>query len=191
MRHSFLCMKSFQPKFLALLLLLPLLVLGGSGCEKILSLLSFKVNDSTNFTIPATGLLAGTALTLPGIPVSSTSSSTYAGNNTTADYVQDVTLDKLTLSTTDPATQTFDFLKSINLYIATDAAGTNKVLLASLSPVPTGQTTISLTPSGNKLDVFLRSGNYTLFTSAELAKALPQDTKVRADSQFNVKANIK
>ena len=33
------------------------------------------------------------------------------------------------------------------------------MLLASLSPVPTGQTTISLTPSGNKLDLYLRTGN--------------------------------
>ena len=171
-------------------LLLPLLLLGTIGCKKLVSLLNFKINDSTNFTIPATGPLVNTVLTLPGIAVSSNSSSTYAGNNTTADYVQDVTLDQLTLTTTDPGTQTFDFLKSISLYIATDAAGTNKTLLASLSPVPTGQTTISLTPSGTKLDVYLRSGNYALFTTAELAKPLPQDTKVRADSRFNVKANL-
>lgn len=184
-------MKNFLPKTLALLLLLPLLLFGASSCEKLADLLSFKVNDSTNFTIPATGPLLGTVLTLPGVTVSSTSSSTYAGNNTTADYVQDVTLDKLTLTTTDPATQTFDFLKSVSIYIASDATGTNKVLLASLNPVPTGQTTISLTPSGNKLDLYLRGGSYTLFTSAELAKALPQDTKVRADSQFNVKAKAK
>jgi len=172
-------------------LVLPLLLLAAISCQKLVSLLNFKISDSTNFTIPATGLVMNTALALPGIAVSSNSSSTYAGNNTTADYVQDVTLDKLTLTTTDPSTQTFDFLKSISLYIATDATGTNKTLLASLSPVPTGQTTISLTPSGNKLDLYLRSGNYTLFTTAELAKPLPQDTKVRADSQFNVKANVK
>jgi hypothetical protein len=57
--------------------------------------------------------------------------------------------------------------------------------------VPAGQTTISLTPTGTKLDAYLRSGNYTLFTTAELARGIPQDTKVRADSQFNVKANLK
>ena len=172
-------------------LLLPLLLLGAIGCQKLVSLINFKIDDSTNFTIPATGVLTNAALVLPGIAVSSHASSTYAVNNTTADYVQDVTLDQLTLSTTDPSTQTFDFLKSISIYIATDASGSDKVLLASLSPVPTGQTSISLTPGGNKLDKYLRSGNYTLFTTAELAKPLPQDTKVRADSRFNVKANVK
>lgn len=184
-------MKYSLPKTFTLLLLLPLLLLGANSCQKLADLLSFKVNDSTNFTIPATNLLTATVLNLPGIAVSSTASSTYAGNNTTADYVKDVTLDKLTLTTTDPATQTFDFLKSVSIYIATDAAGTDKVLLASLSPVPAGQTTISLTPTGAKLDAYLRSGNYTLFTTAELARGIPQDTKVRADSQFNVKANLK
>ena len=171
-------------------LLLPLLLLGAIGCQKLVNLINFKIDDSTNFTIPATGVLTTTALALPGIAVSSHASSTYAGNNTTADYVHDVTLDQLTLSTTEPSTQTFDFLKSISIYIATDAAGTDKVLLASLSPVPTGQTSLQLTPSGATLDKYLRSGNYTLFTTAELAKPLPQDTKVRADSRFNVKANV-
>jgi hypothetical protein len=184
-------MKNILSPKLRLVLSLSLLLLAVISCQKLVNLLNFKISDSTNFTLPATGLVMNTALALPGIAVSSNSSSTYAGNNTTADYVQDVTLDKLTLTTTDPSTQTFDFLKSISLYIATDAAGSDKVLLASLSPVPTGQTTISLTPSGNKLDKYLRSGNYTLFTTAELAKPLPQDTKVRADSQFNVKANVK
>jgi len=184
-------MKNILPKQAWLLLLLPFVVLTASSCEKILNLLNFKINDSTSFTIPATGLLANTVLTLPGVTVNSTSGTTYASNNTTADYVQDVTLDQLTLTTTSPATQTFDFLKSISVYIATDAAGTNKVLLASLNPVPTGQTTITLTPSGSKLDAYLRNGSYTLFTTAELAQALPQNTTVRADSRFNVKANVK
>lgn len=181
-------MKNILSPAIRLFLLLGLLT--AIGCQKIVNSINFKIDDSTNFTIPATGLLTNTALVLPGIAVSSHASSTYAGNNTTADYVQDVTLDQLTLSITNPSTQTFDFVKSISLYIATDAAGSDKVLLASLSPVPTGQTTISLTPSGAKLDKYLRSGNYTLFTTAELAKALPQDTKVRADSRFNVKANV-
>ncbi|QKG52886.1 hypothetical protein [Hymenobacter sp. BRD67] len=168
-----------------------MLLIAGGSCQKIADLLNFTISDSTNFTIPATGILIGTALNLPGIPVSSNSSSTYAGNNTTASLVQNVTLNKLSLTTVDPASQNFDFLKSISLYIASDASGSDKVLLASLDPVPTGQTTINLTPGGNKLDKYLSTGNYTLFTSAVLAKALPQDTKVRADSQFNVQANVK
>lgn len=91
----------------------------------------------------------------------------------------DVTLNQRPPTTTNPATQTFDFLKSISLYLATDAAGTAKVLLAPLSPVPTGPTTIttiSLPPGGNKPDAYLRRGSYPLFTTAELTQPRPQST---------------
>ena len=105
--------------------------------------------------------------------------------------MQDVPLDRLARTVTDPAGQNFDFLKSIKIYIATDKSGSDKTLLASLSPVPTGQTTLNLMPSGAKLDVYLRNGSYTLFTDVELAQPVRQNTTVRADSRFNVKAKLK
>ena len=180
----------FAPALFVLMLLL-----GTVGCKKILDLLTFQINDSTTFQLPATGPAPGPlpnpVLTLP-VTVNSTASSTYQNNNTTADYVQDVTLDRLALTVTDPAGQNFDFVKSVSITIASDAAGTNKVPLASLNPVPTGQTTINLTPSGQKLDLYLRGGPYTLFTTVEFTQlGLRQATTVRADSRFNVKANPK
>ena len=171
------------------------LLLGTASCKKIADLLTFQINDSTSFQLPATGPVPGglgPVLALPGVTVNSTSSSTFQNNNTAADYVQDVTLDRLALTITDPAGQNFDFVKSISIAIASDAAGTNKVPLASLNPVPTGQTTITLTPSGQKLDAYLRSGTYTLFTTVEMTQlGLSKATTVRADSRFNVKANPK
>ena len=172
------------------------LLLGTVGCKKILDLLTFQINDSTTFQLPATGPLpggtTGPVITLPGVTVNSTANSTYQNNNTAAEYVQDVTLDRLALTITDPAGQNFDFVKSISISIASDAAGTNKVPLASLNPVPVGQTTINLTPSGQKLDTYLRGGSYTLFTTVEMTQlGLSKATTVRADSRFNVKANPK
>lgn len=172
------------------LLLLAFLLLGAGSCKKIVSLLSFQVSDSSTFTVPGTLFITGATLNIPVVTVTSTSQSTYKNNNTSAEYVQDVALDRLTLTVTNPSTQNFDFLKSISIYIATDAAGSNKVLLASLAAVPTGQTSISLTPAGNKLDLYLKSNSYTLTTTAELAQTLRQNTDVRADSRFNVHANL-
>ena len=57
--------------------------------------------------------------------------------------------------------------------------------------MPTGQTTISLTPSGAKLDMYLRNGSYSLFTDVTLAQPVRQNTTVRADSRFSVKAKLK
>lgn len=183
-----------KPLLFSALFLITLL-LGTASCQKILDLLTFQINDSSSFQLPATGPLpggvTGPVITLP-VTVNSTASSTFQNNNTAADYVQDVTLDRLALTITDPAGQNFDFVKSINISIASDAAGTNKVPLASLSPVPTGQTTINLTPSGQKLDLYLKSGTYTLFTTVEMTQlGLSRATTVRADSRFNVKANPK
>ncbi len=171
------------------------LLLGTASCKKILDLLTFQINDSSTFQLPATGPLpggvAGPVITLP-LTVNSTASSTYQNNNTSADYVQDVTLDRLALTITDPAGQNFDFVKSISISISADAAGSSKVLLASLSPVPTGQTTIELKPADQKLDVFLSGKSYTLFTTVEMTQlGLSRATTVRADSRFNVKANPK
>ena len=57
--------------------------------------------------------------------------------------------------------------------------------------MPTGQTAINLTPSGAKLDMYLRSGTYSLFTDVTMAQPVRQNTTVRADSRFNVKAKLK
>lgn len=162
----------------------------GVGCKKIAGLLSFTVSDSTSMTIPASATVAGTVLNAPGAPVQSTAQNTYQNNNTSAQYVQNVTLDQLTLTTTNPSTQTFDFLQSVSLYIATDASGSDKVLLASLSSIPKGQTSISLNPAGNQLDKYLKASSYTLITQAQIAQPLPQNTTIRADSRFNVHANV-
>jgi hypothetical protein len=172
------------------LFLLPFLLLGLGSCKKILSLISFQVSDSSSFTVPGTPFITGATLTIPVVTVRSTAQSTYQNNKTSAAYVQDVTLDALTLTVTNPSTQNFDFLKSISIYISTDAAGSNKVLLASLASVPKGQTSISLTPAGNTLDRYLKNDSYTLTTTAELAQTLRQNTDVRADSRFTVHASL-
>lgn len=176
-------------KSLSLLALL-LLLLG--GCKKAVDLLplTFTVDDSSTVQVPASGPLTGVLLTLPGFTVNSTANATFAANKTAANYVQDVTLNRLNLTVTNPTTQNFDFLKRVEIYIAADAAGTNKILLAALNPVPTGQTTLALTPTDAKLDSYLRGSSYALFVTAEQAKPLLQNTTLRIDSQFRVRATL-
>lgn len=167
------------------LLLLPLLLLSLGSCKKVLESITFQISDSSTVTVPPT--IAG-SYTLPGIAVTSTSTNTYQVNNTNADYVQDVTLDRLTLTIDAPAGQNFNFLKSVEIYISSDAAGTDKVLLASLGTVPQGQTTILLAPTDSKLDKYLRSGSYTLTTSAVLTQPITQAIRLRTDARYNVRA---
>lgn len=168
----------------SLWLLLPLLLSLGS-CKKTANLLSFKVEDSSTVNLPPTPT---GSYTLPGIPVLSTSANTYKNNNTQAKYVQDVTLDYLNMTLTAPAGSNFDFLQSVSLEIASDATGANKMLLASLNPVPKGQTVIHLNPTTEKLDVYLRNDSYTLFTTAVLTQPLKQTTTLKTDVRYSVRA---
>ncbi len=173
-----------------LLLLLPALVgllLTAGGCKKVLGLLHFNVDDTQSFTVPATYPFP---TPLPPVTITSTASATYANNNTSAKYVQDVTLERITLTATKPAGQTFDQLKSIQVYISTDASGSNKVLLASLDQVPAGATSIQLKPADSKLDVYLRGSSYVLTTVVQLSRPLTQDVVVRVDSRYNVAASL-
>ncbi len=174
---------SQKPWFLLALLVL---ALGAGNCKKLLYQLNFQVNDSVSFAVPAAA--PGAPLPLPGATVTTTAATTYAANGTTADFVQDVSVDQLTLTVTDPATPNFDFLKRVEVYIA-DPAGTTKILIASLGTVPAGQTTLRLTPTANKFDVFLRGKPYALFVTLELAQPLPQPTTLRADVRYAVLAN--
>ena len=104
-------MKSLLNTSKILSLYLAVALLGASGCKKIEDLLTFQVNDSSSFVVPASGHAQHAVLSLPDATVNSSSSGTYSANNTSADHVQDVTLERLNLTVTDPAGQNFDFLK--------------------------------------------------------------------------------
>lgn len=101
--------------------------------------------------------------------------------------MKDVKLDRLTLSITDPSSQNFDFLQSIEIRISTN--GNDEIVLASLSTIPQGQRTITLTPTEAKLDQYLKASQYTLKTRATVGRNVPQDVTVRADTRFKVTAD--
>ena len=176
-----------------LLMVLPALVgilLLAGGCKKVLGLLHFNVDDTQSFTVPATYPFGPTPTPLPPVTITTTATATYANNNTSAKYVQDVTLDHIILTATSPAGQNFDLLKSIEVYISTDAAGGNKVLMASLYQVPVGVTAIQLNPADQKLDLYLRGSSYALTTIVQLSRPLTKDVVVRVDSRYNVAASL-
>ena len=167
------------------LLLLPFLVLALFGCEKLNELLTFEIAHSDNIKIPASGLL-NTPLISP-VPVNMSAQESFKNNNTNADLVKDVSLSKLSLTITDPASETFDFLKSIKIYIGTDES--DKVLLASLDNIPMGVSAINLVPSNAKLDKYIKAASYTLYTEVALRANVAHELTVRADSRFKVTAD--
>lgn len=121
------------------------------------------------------------------VPVTSNSKESFENNNTKANLVKDVILKRLTLTITDPATENFNFLKSIKIFIGT--AESDKVLLASLDNVPMGVSAIELVSGNSKLDKYIKASSYTLYTEVSIRSSVAKELTVRADSKFRVTAD--
>jgi hypothetical protein len=168
-------------------LLAPLLMLlGFMSCKKINDLLTFEISNSQNIKVPASSIFVTTPVVLP-VPVAVNANETFKNNNTSADLVKDVSLSKLTLTITDPQAENFDFLSKIKISIGTDQ--NDIVPLAYLDAVPKGVSSIELTPSGTKLDKYIKASSYTLYTEATVNRSIAREITVRADSRFKVTAD--
>ena len=155
------------------------------GCKKIDELLTFYIDDTQNIKVAASSPIG--LNTFAPIAMPTQSSAKFANNNTSADLVKDVSLNKLTLTIADPNTENFDFLRSIEIYISTNS--NDQILLASLSEIPSGAQTITLKPTGAKLDNYIKASSYTLTTKATIAKLISRDITIRSDSRFKVTAD--
>jgi len=157
-----------------------------TGCKKIQQLLTFYVDDSQSIRIPATPLF-GSVVALTPLPVATKSDETFKNNNTRADLVKDVSLNKLSLTITDPSGQNFDFLQKIEIDISTNA--NDQIRLAYLDAVPRNATSIDLISTDARLDTYLKASSYTLTTKVQTNQALAREVTVRADSRFKVTAD--
>ena len=169
------------------LFLVPLaLFLVFTGCKKIEQLLTFYIEDSQSIRIPAT-LLFGSVVALTPLTVATKSEDTFKNNNTRADLVKDVSLNKLSLTITDPSGQNFDFLQKIEIFISTNA--NDQIRMAYLDQVPRGVGSIDLISTNAKLDSYLKAASYTLTTKVTTGQAIAREITVRADSRFKVTAD--
>jgi hypothetical protein len=155
------------------------------GCKKIDQLLTFYIEDTQNIRVAGNSVVG--LIPVAPVAVTTRSEEKFKNEDTRAELVKDVSLNKLTLTITDPNNENFDFLESVTLYISTEQS--DWVALASLSPVPQGQKVIELKPSGAKLDKYLKASSYTLTTEARVKRGVAQDITMRADSRFKVTAD--
>jgi hypothetical protein len=155
------------------------------GCKDVDDLLTFNISDQISITVPSNSPLSlPSEIATP--EVTTNSSQKFANNNTEASLVKDVKLQELKLTIKTPSGKTFNFLKSIQIYISTNTS--NEILLASLDNVPVNMTAINLTPTEAKLDTYAKSSSYKLRTSIVTKETLTQDVAVQADLKFRVTA---
>lgn len=156
------------------------------SCSVVDQLLTFTISDQTTITIE-TGFPIGTAISIITPEVTTNSSAEFENNNTKANLVKDVKLKELTLTLTDPANKTFSFLKSIHIYISTDA--NDEIELAYKEDINSTSNTLTLTTTTEKLDKYIKASSYKLRTKAVTKETIAQDITLKADMKFRVTAD--
>lgn len=155
------------------------------GCKEVDDLLTFTISDQVTMTVPSNSPF-NLPVEIATPDVTTNSSQKFANNNTQASLVKDVKLQELIMSIQSPAGKTFSFLKSIQIYISTTSG--NEILLASLDNIPTSVTSISLTPTREKLDTYAKASSYKLRTSIVTRETLTQSIDLKTDLKFRVTA---
>ena len=124
------------------------------SCSVVDKLLTFNISNETSFKIES-GFPLNLASEIITPDVTTNSSAEFQNNNTKADLVKDVKLSELKLSITNPTNKTFSFLKSIHLYISTDA--NDEIELAYLDDINSTSNTLNLICTSQKLDKYIKA----------------------------------
>ncbi|MBB1194579.1 hypothetical protein DNC80_12985 [Flavobacterium sp. SOK18b] len=167
-------------------LIIAVLLLIATSCNVIDDLLTFNIDNETSIQIDS-AFPVGTAFTIITPDVTTNSSATFENNNTKADLVKDVKITDLKLTITNPSNKSFSFLKSIRLFISTDA--NDEIELAFLEDINSTATTLNLTCTSAKLDKYVKAPSYTIRTRAVVKETLTQDITVKANMKFRVTAD--
>ena len=104
--------------------------------------------------------------------------------------MKNVLLDQMQLTLVSPATLNFDFLDTLKVYINTPKTS-NRILLAHLYNPPRGAKTLTLVPTTDRLDDYLKADLYELTVySRQRPNYFIQDSlTIRSDTRFKVTAN--
>lgn len=167
--------------------LLLTIALSSAGCKALKKLTQFRINQSTEFSIPST-LLVNVPVSLPSPEITTNSAQTFSNNNTNADLIESVKLEEMKLTITAPAGKSFSFLKDIQLYLS--APGLQEVLVAEKLNVTSTTGELLLDVKDLELKEYLKQDKISLRSQVVTDELITQTVEVKADSRFFVDAKI-
>jgi hypothetical protein len=156
------------------------------ACDEVDKLLTFTISHDTIFRVENTFPL-NVPLEIATPNITTNSEDSFENNDTRADLVKDIKLDRIDLTAVSPAGRDFNFLKSVKVFISTTAS--NEIALASIDNVPMDVTTVELTPTNAKLDEYVKASSYKLRTEIVTRETLTQDVDVKVSMDFKVTAD--
>ncbi len=155
------------------------------GCNALKKLTQFRVNQSTDFSVPSS-LLVNVPISLPSPDITTNSSQTFANNNTSADMIESVKLEEMKLTITAPSGKSFSFLKDIQLYLS--APNLPEVLVAEKLNVSSTTGELLLDVKDVELKEYLKKDKLSLRSQVLTDEVLTQSIQIKADSRFFVDA---
>jgi hypothetical protein len=158
------------------------------GCKKEQEAVTATLDVVDNWT----GLLEASApfqnqmtVFLPTSRVYSAVVDSCGRNNILLEQLQEATLSQATLTMQAPVGQTFDQVRQLTWYITTEQG--ERMVLATLTDVPLGATSLTLTPTNASLLSYLRPGQYYLTPQVELRQPGQLIARVRLQLRYRMK----
>lgn len=167
--------------------LLVVSIVGVFGCKKLDELTQFYMDYDTEVVLPA-----NSAINLP-IPITSPDIATnyeesFSANDTRKDLIQEIKIDRISITVQNPPGQNLNFLKSIEVYISAD--GLDEIQVASKYDIPDGLTELELDYISDNLKPYLTKETIKIRTKTVMDEPLKQDTELKIHNRFWVNAEV-
>lgn len=160
-----------------------------TSCKKLRELTRFTVTDTAYVTIPSGGVI-NLPFRINTPEIQSTSSQEYASNDTRADLVRTAFLRSVVMRIHTPNTADFDFLSSLEVFIASE--GMEEVKIAYINNIPQQglQSLDLITESSVDLKAFLQAESYALRVQVVTRQLPSSDITLEIESKYLVEADV-
>ena len=165
-----------------------MIMLTYSSCKEIDKLTHFYMDYTSNITVESTFFIdIPFDVWTPDIPTNS--EETFQNNDTRTDLIEEITLTEMKMNITSPESQSFDFLKSIEIYISADGVEEKKI--AWYDDIPqSGLLTISLETADDNLEEYIKKDEYKLRSRTVTRQLISVSTEIEISNTFFVDAKI-
>jgi hypothetical protein len=156
--------------------------MGLVACNALKKLTQFRVNYSSNFTIPSS-ILINVPLDILSPEMQTNISEELENNNSNKDLIESVKLEEMRLTVTSPSGQDFSFLKDIRLFISADALPEKQVAYKENIADNVGSE-IVMDIIDEELKEYLKKDKVTLRAVATTDKLITQNVNVSIANRF-------
>jgi len=171
-----------------LILLTITIIFSYGSCKEIDKLTHFYLEYNSNITIDPTLFIdIPFDIWTPNIPTNSETE--FENNNTRTDLIEEIVLTEMEMKIISPDSQSFDFLKSIEIFISADSLNEKKI--AWYDDIPqTGITSIILETTDDDLKEYIKKNEYKMRSKSVTRQLISVSTDIDIFSKFFVDATI-